>query len=310
MKPVQLILRAFSLIALTLLTTNVARADYPLYDTEDDYTTYFDYYKDFRVTVKSPSSAQGVVYVDMAKSDKNAKNPTSHTGPGATSTIEANFSGTSSYECFLYAYPKPGYALDGFVTKANYDAGLKGATYFLRNNKGEIYRSGDYVPFAKVATDDPDSNPTKNDSYRFSAAETVECYAIFRKAVSQTVNVKTPGTLENVVTNSANGIEVDNLIVKGTINEIDIKFLKLMATNHHLIRLDLSEAKIAEIPDEAFRACKFLYEVKLPKQGLLRIGNNAFAACRSLKAVAVPASVKLVADNAFSNCFSKDFKLP
>ena len=300
-------IKAIGIMMLMLLSANAAKADYML-DYGLGYTDY--YYRDCSVKLSSPSSARGVVYVDMDSSRKKGKNPYSQTGPAQTSTLKANFEGSSGYECFLLVYPKPGYVLDGFVEKSDYQANRTSYSYFLKDPKGKIYRSGDKVAFARVDTsNDPKSDPTKEDTYRFSAKETVECYAIFRQATSQTVTVKNPGELKTAVENSAQGIEVDNLIVKGEINATDIEFLKTMIKDHHLVRLDLSAAKIEEIPNWAFSWCSSLYEIKLPKSGLTKIGSFAFSGCRNLKSVTVPSSVTEIAESAFSNCTSKEFNI-
>ncbi len=298
--------KVVGIMMLMLTSANVARADYGLYGLYDDTDTY---YKDCSVKLSSPSSARGVVYVDINGSRKKSNNPYSQTGPAQVSTLKANFSGSYGYYCYLYAYPKAGYVLDGFVQKSDYLANRTSSTYFLKNSSGKIYRSGDEVAFAKVSSStDPTSDPTSSSTYRFSVKETVECYAIFRTATSQTINVSYPGGVESAVINSSQGIEVDNLIVKGSINATDIKFLCSMIKDHHLVRLDLSGARIDEIPDQAFQGCTSLYEIKLPISGLLRIGNKAFANCRNMKWFSVPSSVSIVADNAFEDCISRNLR--
>ena len=305
MKTISFTFKALGMMALMLLVANSAKADYGLYDW--DVTTY---YKDCSVKVTSPSTARGVVYVDMDSSRKKAKNPTSQSAPGQTATLKANFSGSYGYHCYLYAYPKTGYVLDGCVLKADYLANRRSSVYFLKNSSGKVYASGDEVAFAKIdSSTDPTTDPTTSDTYRFAAKESVECYAIFRTATTQTVTVSTPGTLESAVLNSSQGIEVDNLIVKGNINNDDLKFLKTMINSHHLVRMDLSGAKIDEIPDQAFQYCSRLYEVKLPATDLLRVGNKAFAGCRNMKTCNVPSNVPIVAEDAFENCISKNLHI-
>lgn len=300
MRPFKNHFKTFSLLLLMLLTINEAKADYPLYD-YDDYIS--NHYKDCSVKLSSPSSAQGVVYLSMG-----SRKPYNQTGPAQSSTLKGNFEGSSSYQCILLAYPKDGYVLDGFVQKSDYLAKRTSHYYYLKDSKGNIYRSGDFVPFAKTNETDPTTDPTTSNTYKFSEKESVECYAIFRKATSQTINVINPGELEQKVQNSPQGIEVDNLIVKGTLNEADFNFLKKMINDHHLVRIDLSGAKIKEIPDNAFKYCHHLYEIKLPSSGLLRIGKNAFSNCRNLKSFTIPKKVSIIADDAFDGCISRNLR--
>lgn len=296
-------LKVAFVMALMLMIATDAKADEALLD-------YDVYYKDCCVKLSSPSSARGVVYVDMSSSRKKSNNPSSQTGPAQTSTLRANFSGSSAYYCYLLAYPKDGFVLDGFVQKSDYLANRTSSVYYLKNSSGKIYRSGDEIAFAQVnSSTDPKSDPTSLSTYSYAVKETVECYAIFRTATSQVINVSAPGTLESAVKNSSKGIEVDNLIVKGRIDQTDIKFLRSMIRDHHLVRLDLTNAKIIEIPDEAFSFCSSLYEIKLPISGLTRIGNNAFKGCRNLKSFPVPSCVTLVSDNAFEGCISKKLRI-
>lgn len=259
------------------------------------------YYRDVDVKLNSPSSAQGLVYIYTSKI-KKANNPTEQTAtPSQTARLRANLSASSSgsYECTLFAYPAAGYALDGFVKKSDYQAGRTSHIYFL-NDKNDFL-----VKLAPVDTlTDEKADPTLISTYRFKARTEHEYYAVFRKAVSQTVTMRTPGNLENMVINSEKGIDVDNLIVKGEINATDIEFLKKMAKSHHLIRLDLSQAKIAEIPDYAFYNCTQLLEVKLPASGLVRVGNSAFNGCESLRSCTIPSYVQLKGENIFNGCFS------
>lgn len=265
-----------------------------------------DYYCDCDVKLYSPSSAQGVVYINLDSSRKNSKNPTKQTGPSQYAQLQANLKDAGSgYKCCLMAYPKVGYVLDGFVTKRDYQAGRTSYIYYLKNSSGKICKSGsDVIVEKKDTLRDPKSDPTTASTYRFSSKSLSEYYAIFRKANSQTVSVNSKGTLKDAVKRGTYGEEVDNLIIRGPINETDIQYLKSLIQDHNLVRLDLSAATITEIPDNAFSYCYSLYEVKLPSAGLVRVGTKAFSCCYSLKLCSIPSSVRLKGEDIFYNCYS------
>ena len=263
------------------------------------------YYCDCDVKLSSPSSAQGIVYIDMSQESKNSKNPTLQTNPSQNAQIKANFcSVNSSYSCYFLAYPKAGYALDGFISKKDYNMGNTSYIYHLKNSYGKTYKNGDYVDLAKVDTlRDSKNNPTLMSNYRFSSKISKEYYAIFRKATSQTVKVTSPGNLQSAIMRGSYSENVDNLSIIGPINETDLQYLKKLSTDYNLIRLDLSQAEIAEIPNYAFQSTR-LYEVKLPTKGLIRVGDNAFANCKCLISCTIPSSVQLQGKDIFKDCRS------
>ena len=270
-----------------------------------------DYYCDCDVKLNSPSSAQGVVYINIDSFRKNSKNPTVQTGPSQNAQLRANLKNAGSgYGCYFMAYPKTGYVLDGFVAKRDYQAGRTSHIYYLKNSSGKIYKSGSNVIIEKKDTlRDSKSDPTTASTYRFSPKSSSEYYAIFRKANSQTVFVNSKGTLQTTVRRGSYGEEVDNLIIRGPIDETDIQYLKQLIQDHNLVRLDLSSATITEIPDNAFSSCYSLYEVKLPSTGLVRVGTKAFSDCYSLKSCPIPSNVKLKGEAIFFNCHSMQLNI-
>lgn len=268
----------------------------------------YSYYCDVDVKLNSPSSAQGIVYLNTSRKI------TLQTKPAQTAELRANLEGDKNgYRCFLLAYPKPGYALAGFVSKSDYLAGRTSDAYFLKTYDGRLCRSGINAPVAPVDTaSDAKSDPTASyasTSYQFSAKRTAEFYAIFRTARAQTTIVTEKGTLEAAVKRGTYGEDADELTVRGPLNDADFAYLSKLSKEHWLIKIDLSGAKTIEIPDSAFRCCYSLYEITLPSEGLLRIGNNAFEYCYSLKNFLMPRSLRMKGNKIFNGCVSLDFDL-
>ena len=261
-------------------------------------------YRDFDIKATSPSSAQGIVYVDQkygSTSESAKKREVMHTGPGQTSQLKANIScgGSSSYQCRLYAFPKDGYVLGGFVTKADYQAKRTSSTYYIKSSENKTLTNGGLAVLAKVDTlSDPREDPVGTLSYRYSPKEHLEVVAIFKQPVTKTVT--TSGDLKQAVTN-AQALEAEKLIVKGQVYSADFSFLKSMCNNNNLSRIDLSQASVAEIPENAFSYCKTLVEIKLPARGLGRIGTKAFYDCDCLKKPIIPAGTTL-GEQVFDDC--------
>lgn len=260
-------------------------------------------YRDFEVEVHSPSSAQGLVYVDV-----NPKRPQKaysyiSGSPGQTAKVKANFGSTtdSHFRCELLAYPKPGYALAGFVGINDYNSGKK--TNYIPHY--ELFLKTIY-PLGQVEESDKlESDPIESSSYKFAAKKRAVYYAIFKPAVSVTVNVSKPGELEAAhMQTGISKYELNDIVVNGSINEQDIKYLKYLVEENSLIRIDLSKAHISSIPENAFSGCATLYEIKLPLSGLKTIGKRAFFQCHTLKKVVIPSSVTYIGDEAFGDCYT------
>jgi len=263
------------------------------------------YYGDCHVTVKSPSSAQGLVYVTHDLSDSRivaGKNPALQSAPGVTAQLKANLSSMSGYSVRLIAYPKPGYVLDGFVTEESYQAGKRSSAYFIKEYE-KAKRSGDIVKLIPIDTlRDVKEDPVKQAGYRFTPKATSTVYAIFRPAKTETVSVSTPGTLKDAILKTATGEKLDGIVVRGAIDSTDVAYLSNLSRNENLVRIDLSQARISRLGNSAFSVCRKLYEVKLPTSGLKEIGNRAFAYCYSLKKPVIPASVTKQGDDIFEGC--------
>lgn len=263
------------------------------------------YYGDCHVTVKSPSSAQGLVYVthDLSNSRIVAgKNPALQSAPGVTAQLKANLSSTSGYSVRLIAFPKPGYVLDGFVTEESYQAGKRSSAYFIKEYE-KTKRSGDIVKLIPIDTlRDVKEDPVSKAGYRFTPKATSTVYAIFRPAKTETVSVSTPGTLKDAILQTATGDQIDGIVVRGAIDSTDVAYLDNLSRNQNLVRIDLSQARISRLGNSAFSRCSKLYEVKLPTSGLKEIGNRAFAYCYSLKKPVIPASVIKQGEDLFYEC--------
>lgn len=263
------------------------------------------YYGDCHVTVKSPSSAQGLVYVTHDLSDSRivaGKNPALQSAPGVTAQLKANLSSTSGYSVRLIAFPKPGYVLDGFVTEESYQAGKRSSAYFIKEYE-KTKRSGDIVKLIPIDTlRDVKEDPVKQAGYRFTPKATSTVYAIFRPAKTETVSVSTPGTLKDAILQTATGDQIDGIVVRGAIDSTDVAYLDNLSRNENLVRIDLSQARISRLGNSAFSRCSKLYEVKLPTSGLKEIGNRAFAYCYSLKKPVIPASVIKQGEDLFYEC--------
>lgn len=268
------------------------------------------YYADCQITLKSPSSAQGLVYVDMSSLEKGTKNPTYQSSPGSTAQLKANLSSSSGYQAYLLAYPRDGYVLDGFVTEDYYNAGNRSSTYFIKDND-KVCKSGSYVKLMPVDTlrDVKTVNPINSSSYSFSAKAFSNLYAVFRSAKSETVTVSAPGQLQAAIESTATGDQLDGVVVRGAIDSLDIAYLKKLTRDKNLVRIDLSQARISRIGNSAFSSCSKLYEVKLPTSGLREIGDKAFQWCYSLKKVIIPSSVTKRGVDIFDRCTSINFNI-
>ena len=68
-----------------------------------------------------------------------------------------------------------------------------------------------------------------------------------------------------------------------------------------LRELDLSQADVTEIPDNAFLGCSNLRKIILPTK-LRKIGYQAFLGCRGLTSIFFPAGLEEVGSGAFNGC--------
>ena len=99
---------------------------------------------------------------------------------------------------------------------------------------------------------------------------------------------------------------VTSIKVHGPLTNDDI--INALNTNmRSCYAIDLSDAEIEALPDEAFNGKIGLLEITLPT-GLKAIGNNAFNGCFALRnEVTIPAGVETIGSYAFSGCRNAKF---
>ena len=99
---------------------------------------------------------------------------------------------------------------------------------------------------------------------------------------------------------------VTSIKVHGPLTNDDI--INALNTNmRSCYAIDLSDAEIEALPDEAFNGKIGLLEITLPA-GLKAIGNNAFRGCFALRnEVTIPAGVQTIGSYAFSGCRNAKF---
>ena len=124
------------------------------------------------------------------------------------------------------------------------------------------------------------------------------------------LSVGTPGDLgyELITELGVTPAKVVSLKVKGAINDKD--FDQMRSNMKSLLRLDLSECDITEIPDGAMKDKTQLQELILPAK-LQTIGNNAFQGCPYLTGkLDLPSGVISIGDFAFEGTYYTSVTLP
>lgn len=124
------------------------------------------------------------------------------------------------------------------------------------------------------------------------------------------VTVDTPGDLsyELLSESGLKPAQVVGLKVNGTINADD--FRQMLVNMKSLLRLDLSDCDITEIPDGALGGKTQLQELTLP-DGLQTIGKNAFQGCPYLTGkLNLPSDVTTIGDYAFEGTNYTLVKMP
>lgn len=119
-----------------------------------------------------------------------------------------------------------------------------------------------------------------------------------------TVNVEKNGEFaETYLTqNNYDWNAAQYLKVTGNINDIDLSAIKNLTT---LMKLDLSETTITELPAQFMYNRTSLAEVKLPSS-LVKIGESAFNGCSALKSFDLN-GIKTIENSVFSDCQSLSY---
>ena len=127
---------------------------------------------------------------------------------------------------------------------------------------------------------------------------------------SAEVTVDTPGDLSWELLDECGmqAAKVVDLKVNGTINAAD--FTQMLVNMKSLLRLDLSDCNITEIPDDALNGKTQLQELTLPA-GLQTIGKSAFQGCIYLTGqLDLPSTVTSIGESAFVGTDYTSVKLP
>ena len=118
--------------------------------------------------------------------------------------------------------------------------------------------------------------------------------------IEVSVNLTTAGTLSNEIVKKAAYLQDVNVLkVSGEINGEDLNIIKINMPN--LISIDLSEAKLAVIPDSWLQDRWGVEKIVLPKV-IEKIGESAFIRCYHLNEINFPTSLKNISVSAFWQC--------
>lgn len=111
----------------------------------------------------------------------------------------------------------------------------------------------------------------------------------------------------------ANDVFITSLKLPSTLITIDDKAFCKKATNLKEVIFDvedLTQAKLTNIPEEAFTDCTDLVTVQLPPS-ITEIGKSAFAGCTSLESIILPEKLRVIQDETFRGCTAlKELELP
>ena len=301
-----------SFIAMFFFATGQAQS---LFETLLDLPSLSGYYRDWDINVVAEEGF-GNVYVTKYYPEplfnEGKEGVVQQTGPDSCAILQASVQAWTyltntekgAYSFRLYAYPKPGYAFTGFVFLSKYAPGPQPDEAYVNFSNGERLLSGNIVTMGVVDEQtDSRQSPKEMSSYTFSPVTTRRFVAKFRPQKELTVTVTKAGTLEETVY-GMDGSDADKLTVKGPLNEGDIAFLCEACRGKNLIRIDLSGARLTELPDNAFADANYLLELKLPQTGIRSIGEFAFNGCWNLLSFAIPQSVTYIGKGTFNECLS------
>ena len=138
-----------------------------------------------------------------------------------------------------------------------------------------------------------------NDQKAYSKAKVWEGMQMSNQSNQVAVQVSSPGSIG---TDLALGLrmpvaKVVGLTVSGEINEQDI--MQMNKNMMSLLYLDLSDAIVDNIPDDAFNGKQQLLSLVLPKTTKV-VGNSAFKGCNGIEELQMPMDVTEIGDEAFT----------
>ena len=245
------------------------------------------YYKNMSVTIKNPETAKGRVYLAPHVAEDSAyctisKDPKEGKVVGSISDLDGEF------KVDMFVFPADGYVLDRLVPPESYARGDY-STDAVANADG-------YPISSSVLTLDSDtlSNCSKVRPEKGTIPQpvlTCNYYSIFKPAKKASVRNKRAGGIAQALKASRYGEATNDLIVIGPLNGDDLKYLNGLSKHKGLMRLDLSGASFATVPDSAFFNSG-LYELKLPPT-VKKVGDYAFANSVGLKPVKLPKGIHM-----------------
>ena len=113
------------------------------------------------------------------------------------------------------------------------------------------------------------------------------------------LNVSTSGTLSTLL---GNHYDVENLVLSGTLNDNDLRFVR---TLKKVRVIDMHKLKNQQLGDSAFYGMENLEYVKLPKR-LVKLGRSAFEGCVNLSSVEIPGHLETLPDQMLKDCKALD----
>ncbi len=117
------------------------------------------------------------------------------------------------------------------------------------------------------------------------------------EGVTANVNITEPGTLgEEAIKQAEYLYNINNLIVRGTLNNADIESIKNSMTS--LVSIDMSGVNMDKLPESFLYNNKKISKVVLP-ESLNEIGGYAFQHCSRLQEITLPENLQVIRHHAF-----------
>ncbi|MBO4821396.1 MAG: leucine-rich repeat domain-containing protein [Prevotella sp.] len=125
------------------------------------------------------------------------------------------------------------------------------------------------------------------------------CLVAFASAQNMKLHVSTPGSLCTLVGNNQN---VEKLILTGTIDDSDLRFIRSLP---NLQKIDLYKLSNKQLGDSAFYGMKTLQYARLPKK-LVQLGRSAFEGCVNLSNIQFSNYMAAIPEQMLKDCVSLD----